>query len=99
MVPSLLVPGSAVPSGPAAPGRPDRRHRSGEAFLQRLVAEVPGTALFDPFDSVCPPDADQCSSHRGSNLLFSDDNHLTNAGAWLLYPRFRAFLASPLPAS
>lgn len=69
------------------------------SFLQRLVAEVPGTALFDPFDSVCPPDADQCSSHRGSNLLFSDDNHLTNAGAWLLYPRFRAFLASPSPAS
>jgi hypothetical protein len=25
------------------------------SFLQRLVAEVPGTALFDPFDSVCPP--------------------------------------------
>jgi peptidoglycan/LPS O-acetylase OafA/YrhL len=69
------------------------------SFLQRLVAEVPGTALFDPFDSVCPPDADQCSSHRGSNLLFSDDNHLTNAGAWLLYTRFRAFLASPSPAS
>jgi len=69
------------------------------SFLQRLVAQVPGTALFDPFDSVCPPEADQCSSHLGQNLLFSDNNHLTNAGAWLLYPRFRAFLASPSPAS
>jgi hypothetical protein len=69
------------------------------SFLQRLVAEVPGTALFDPFDSVCPPAAGPCSSHLGHNLLFSDSNHLTNAGAWLLYPRFKAFLASPSPAS
>ena len=69
------------------------------SFLQRLVAEVPVTVLFDPFDSVCPPEADQCSSHLGHNLLFSDSHHLTNAGTWLLYPRFRAFLASPSPAS
>jgi hypothetical protein len=68
-------------------------------FLQRLVAQVPGTALFDPFDSVCPPAAGPCSSHLGHNLLFSDSNHLTNAGAWLLYPRFRDFLVSPSPAS
>jgi peptidoglycan/LPS O-acetylase OafA/YrhL len=87
--------------------RPVQQPRAGQiaataqvrSFLQRLVAEVPGTALFDPFDSVCPPAAAHCSSHLGSNLLFSDSNHLTNAGAWLLYPRFRAFLASPSPAS
>jgi peptidoglycan/LPS O-acetylase OafA/YrhL len=95
------------PSWSQAPQcRPVQQPRGGQiaataqvrSFLQRLVAEVPGTALFDPFDSICPPTADQCSSHLGSNLLFSDSNHLTNAGAWLLYPRFLAFLASPSPA-
>ncbi len=87
--------------------RPVQQPRAGQiaateqvrGFLQRLVAEVPATALFDPFDSVCPPTGDRCSSHLGSILLYSDDNHLTNAGAWLLYPRFRSFLASPSPAS
>ena len=69
------------------------------SFLQRLVTQVPGTDLFDPFDSVCPPAAGPCSSHLGSTLLFSDSNHLTNAGTWLLYPRFRDFLASSSPAS
>jgi peptidoglycan/LPS O-acetylase OafA/YrhL len=68
-------------------------------FLRRLVAEVPAVTLFDPFDSVCPPQHDRCSSHLGHNLLYSDDNHLTNLGAWLLYPRFQSFLGSPPPES
>ncbi|KEF42929.1 MAG: hypothetical protein ER33_03420 [Cyanobium sp. CACIAM 14] len=61
-------------------------------FLEQLVATTPGTALFRPFDSICPPGVSFCSTHRGDALLYSDGTHLTNAGALLLYPRLMAFL-------
>lgn len=59
---------------------------------ERLRRQLPATDLFDPFASICPPQWNVCSSVSGGNLLYSDDSHLTNAGALLLYPRLLAFL-------
>ncbi|MEA5441220.1 acyltransferase family protein [Cyanobium gracile] len=63
-----------------------------DRFLKQLVETTPGTALFRPFDSLCPPGSSFCSTHRGDDLLYSDGIHLTNHGALLLYPRLMAFL-------
>ena len=63
-----------------------------DRFLEQLVVMTPGTALFRPFDSLCPSGTSHCSTYRDGDLLYSDGIHLTNAGALLLYPRLMAFL-------
>jgi hypothetical protein len=68
-------------------------------FLKQLASDVPGTAVFDPFESICPPVTRVCSNQLGSALLYSDDNHLTNAGALLLHPAFQSFLSTLPPVS
>jgi peptidoglycan/LPS O-acetylase OafA/YrhL len=62
------------------------------SLLMNLADRTEGVVVFDPFDSICPPDQSQCSTHRKGELLFSDGNHLTNAGAVSLHPRFKMFL-------
>lgn len=57
-----------------------------------LAARLKGVTLFDPFESVCPEEDTQCSTHRGLEPIYSDGNHLTHAGAVSLYPRFQSFL-------
>ncbi len=83
--------------------RPRRKLQAAVAPVQRLqerlARELPGTSLFSPFDSICPPDSSICSSARGGTLLYSDATHLTNAGALLLYPRLMAFLERPVGAA
>jgi len=61
-------------------------------MLADLAAGMEGVTLFDPLESVCPEGHDTCSTHRGLELLYSDGNHLTHAGAVSLYPRFQRFL-------
>jgi peptidoglycan/LPS O-acetylase OafA/YrhL len=78
-------------------------------LLQTLAREVPAIKVFDPFPVVCPAGQEFCSSYSGSQRIFRDSNHLTDAGALKLYPSFRAFLAhldvgsphgsSPIPSS
>jgi len=62
-------------------------------LLLALDREVPAIKVFDPFPIVCPVGQDFCSSFSGSQRIFRDSNHLTDAGAMKLYPFFRAFLA------
>jgi peptidoglycan/LPS O-acetylase OafA/YrhL len=59
---------------------------------ERTIRDLGATRLFSPFDSICPPTQAVCSSVRAGTLLYSDETHLTNAGALLLYPRLMAFL-------
>ena len=63
-----------------------------QALQERITRDLPGASLFTPFDSICPPDRTVCSNVRDGTLLYSDETHLTNAGALLLYPRLIAFL-------
>jgi hypothetical protein len=64
-----------------------------QALLGRVQAESPAlVSVFQPFDRLCPASATQCSSHRGTVMLFSDSNHLTNAGAQLLVAPFEGLL-------
>jgi peptidoglycan/LPS O-acetylase OafA/YrhL len=76
--------------------RPRRQELAAIAPVRRLqertIRDLPGTRLFSPFDSLCPPTQPVCSSVRAGTLLYSDETHLTNAGALLLYPRLMAFL-------
>lgn len=64
-----------------------------QRLQERISGDLSGTCLFSPFDSLCPPEQRVCSSVRAGTLLYSDETHLTNAGALLLYPRLMAFLA------
>ncbi|WP_216901194.1 acyltransferase family protein [Synechococcus sp. CCY 9618] len=73
------------------------RLRPLDEFLEQLVATTPGTALFRPFDSLCPPGASSCSTYRGDVLLYSDATHLTNPGVLLLHPRLMGFLQGLRP--
>ena len=77
--------------------RPRRQELAAIAPAQRLqertIGDLAGTRLFSPFDSICQPTQAVCSSVRAGTLLYSDETHLTNAGALLLYPRLMAFLA------
>ena len=78
-------------------------------LLLALDREVPAIKVFDPFPIVCPVGQEFCSTYSGSQRIFRDSNHLTDAGALKLYPSFRAFLAridtgsphgsSPIPSS
>ena len=79
-------------------------------LLLALDREVPAIKVFDPFPIICPVGQEFCSTYSGSQRIFSDSNHLTDAGALKLYPSFRAFLAridagsphgssSPIPSS
>ena len=64
-----------------------------QALLGRVQAESPAlVSVFQPFDRLCPASATHCSSHRGTVMLFSDSNHLTNAGAQLLVAPFEGLL-------
>lgn len=62
-------------------------------LLVSLDHDVAAIKVFDPFPIICPVGQEFCSSYRGSQRIFRDSNHLTDAGALKLYPSFRAFLA------
>ena len=73
-------------------------------LLLALDREVPAIKVFDPFPILCPVGQELCSTYSGSQRIFRDGNHITDAGALKLYPSFRAFLAridagSPLGSS
>jgi hypothetical protein len=54
--------------------------------LQRAVAAVPGTKLFDSFPGLC--DDRRCPAERDGTVLYRDYDHLTASGARSLAPVF-----------
>jgi peptidoglycan/LPS O-acetylase OafA/YrhL len=62
------------------------------SLLNQLDQSIPNLTVFNPFDSLCPPSQRECSTHAGERMLFSDSNHLTNAGAKHLSEAFLRFL-------
>jgi hypothetical protein len=50
-------------------------------LLLTLDREVPEIKVFNPFPIICPVGQEFCSSYSGSQRIFSDSNHLTDAGA------------------
>jgi hypothetical protein len=68
-------------------------------LLSQLATDIDGVTFFDPMESVCPERQETCSTHRGNEALFSDGNHLTNAGAIDLHPRLQRFLDQPETSS
>jgi peptidoglycan/LPS O-acetylase OafA/YrhL len=61
-------------------------------LLDQLDQSIPNLTVFNPFDSLCPPSQRECSTHAGERMLFSDSNHLTNAGAQNVSEAFLRFL-------
>jgi hypothetical protein len=61
-------------------------------LLNQLDQSIPNLTVFNPFDSLCPPSQRECSTHDGERMLFSDSNHLTNAGAKNVSEAFLRFL-------
>jgi len=61
-------------------------------LLNQLDQSIPNLTVFNPFNSLCPPSQRECSTHAGERMLFSDSNHLTNAGAKHVSEAFLRFL-------
>ena len=61
-------------------------------LLNQLDQSIPNLTVFDPFNSLCPPSQNQCSTHAGQQMLFSDSNHLTNEGVRHVSAAFLRFL-------
>ena len=61
-------------------------------LLNQLDQSIPNLTVFNPFNSLCPPSQRECSTHAGERMLFSDSNHLTNAGAKQVSEAFLRFL-------
>ena len=61
-------------------------------LLNQLDQSIPNFTVFNPFNSLCPPSQRECSTHAGERMLFSDSNHLTNAGAKQVSEAFLRFL-------
>jgi hypothetical protein len=68
-------------------------------LLINLATRIDGVTYFDPMESLCPQVEKNCSTHRGMEALFSDGNHLTNAGALDIYPRLERLLDQPQTSS
>jgi peptidoglycan/LPS O-acetylase OafA/YrhL len=110
---SLCLPEWYRPSNAASPGcQPSRVKRQEELrrlapleqLLQSLEKEIPNLRVFHSFPIVCPPQQRECSTHRGSTMLFTDSNHLSLHGMRLLEKPFLAFLgkgtvAGTIPAA
>lgn len=63
-----------------------------DTMLEQVQLKHPNVFVYHPVDEICPAELELCSTHRGTDILFSDDTHLTNYGALSLYPSFRSFL-------
>jgi hypothetical protein len=61
-------------------------------LLNQLDQSIPNLTVFNPFNSLCPPSQRECSTHAGERMLFSDGDHLTNAGAKQVSEAFLRFL-------
>jgi peptidoglycan/LPS O-acetylase OafA/YrhL len=63
------------------------RRQVGEALNrggQALARRHPNLVVFDAFTSLCPPGASGCPRLRDGQPLYTDDNHLSEAGAVLV---------------
>jgi hypothetical protein len=57
-------------------------------FLIGLSRRIPGVSILDPAPILC--DASFCSAMNEKDLLYSDDDHLSDAGSRLLIPLWNA---------
>jgi hypothetical protein len=60
----------------------EQRQRSYRATIARVVADNASVATLDPMTALC--NADTCEAMAGGELLYRDDNHLSNAGSMFL---------------
>ena len=100
--PEWFRPSSAIDKGCRAVHRSRTELLNANEPVRAILAALPKrfaqVSLFEPFESICPAAQRTCSTHRGSALIFSDGNHLTNFGASELFVRFDTFL-NQLPLS
>jgi hypothetical protein len=61
--------------------------------IEKLAADLPGVAVFDPFPILCP--GDPCSAYAAGKPIYWDDNHVSRFGMDLLYPAFQHAIAAP----
>ena len=70
-------------------GMPVQDHLKQKAFINTLfdqiAAEDPAVKVLDPTPQLCDA-AGFCRAEKGGNSLYTDDNHLSEAGAQLMIP-------------
>jgi hypothetical protein len=64
----------------------DARNRAYRQLLFRLQKQVVGLKLFDPIPFLC--DSTECYAMKDGHLFYSDDNHVSSAGAAYLSQKF-----------
>jgi hypothetical protein len=62
------------------------------SLQQALARESNSIDVFDPFPAICQAGQPSCANQRQGVFMFSDSNHLTNAGAAMLSKSFTTFL-------
>jgi hypothetical protein len=58
------------------------------SVINTVALAYPDVVVIDPLDTLCPKN--QCPVRNGQDVLYSDRNHLSTAGAKLLIPAFLA---------
>jgi peptidoglycan/LPS O-acetylase OafA/YrhL len=66
--------------------------RAARELFARLQVRFPGLALFDPVPVLC--DAVSCHSELGGKLMYWDDNHLNEAGSYLVGGQLISWITS-----
>jgi peptidoglycan/LPS O-acetylase OafA/YrhL len=103
---ALLHVSNVADTGAAAPQDADSRHTASaaaaSALLQQALAAQPTITLVNLHSSLCNSQA-QCLYRNGDQLLYSDNNHLSPAGARYALRDFRlppaaAQIPAPEPA-
>jgi hypothetical protein len=70
--------------------RPDalRQRAAAMSVINSVARTYPDVVVIDPLDTLCPKS--ECPVRQGQDVLYSDRNHLSTAGAKLLIPAFLA---------
>jgi hypothetical protein len=71
--------------------------RDADAADRFVANQNPGTVLFDPATVLC--DRERCRVAQGGTEFYSDQNHLSRAGALLLEPALLESLKASLASA
>jgi hypothetical protein len=63
------------------------------SLIIQAVASSPNVSIFDPMPAICHEGQAVCLSQDGDVRLYSDEDHLTNAGSKRVEAAFSDFLA------
>lgn len=61
-------------------------------FIDHIFSGLNYTYSYDPSKNLCPDSQSQCITEQGGKVLYRDDNHLSNDGAYLFLQHIQKIL-------